>query len=603
MLTGAPVLEDLMMDVYEPIGDTMTQRPLFILVHGGSLLPQDRSELPFGDRHDNFIVELGTQMAKRGWVVAAIDYRLGWDPQITDQEIRMDTYMNALYKAMQDVKTCVRFFRKDVAENGNIYGINPNNIAVGGNEAGGSIALAVASFNSTADLGLPKFLNSANHSVILPPLWGDFDGLGGIPGFNQSNHAGYASDVQLVLNLGGVIGDTTWIQAGDAPIVSMHGMANIWQPYFTTNMLVDGNIVVEVSGSLNVSTCASMLGNQSVFANMEHNTYTQAAQARTTLPGLFPITGYTFDNSYEPWAWYNSDNPYVDQQTYNATGVGSSANPWASRERALAYIDTVIGFFTPHAAIVMGLNTGTDVCSRDAFENNDTPEYAKPFPVIGIHKNARICDVGDEDWFYFTIGAKRNFSIKLYDLPTDLAIAVYHSSNLEIPLVSSDNVGDLNEVVTVNNANTGEQYFIKIYTQNGSFVDGAYSVALLTRNIPFSNPSLLRDIDTREDEIEEENDDFESGEPLLVHNNNEVKVYPNPARDASSVQFFAKQEGIAQISIMDLQGRVLFRYTESAVAGVQTIALQHITELSSGMYWVNIQTDNERYIAQLQIVR
>ena len=48
----------LLMDVYEPYADTLSERPLLVLAFGGSFV--------FGNRDDGYMVELGTTFAKMG---------------------------------------------------------------------------------------------------------------------------------------------------------------------------------------------------------------------------------------------------------------------------------------------------------------------------------------------------------------------------------------------------------------------------------------------------------------------------------------------------------------------------------------------------------
>ena len=68
-----------------------------------------------------------TQFAKKGYVVAAISYRTGWNPQ-GDQDTRTGTILNAVYRAMQDTKNAVRFFRHNASVASNAYKIDTNKI-------------------------------------------------------------------------------------------------------------------------------------------------------------------------------------------------------------------------------------------------------------------------------------------------------------------------------------------------------------------------------------------------------------------------------------------------------------------------------------------
>ena len=140
VVTGAPGLQDLLMDVYEPANDTASQRPLIILMHAGSFLPRGLNTLPFGNKRDSSIVEMCKQFAQRGYVAAAVNYRLGWNPLGTQEE-KANTIINAVYKSMQDGKSAIRFFRKDAATT-DTYKIDPNMVVLGGSNSGGYAALA-----------------------------------------------------------------------------------------------------------------------------------------------------------------------------------------------------------------------------------------------------------------------------------------------------------------------------------------------------------------------------------------------------------------------------------------------------------------------------
>ena len=63
---GATV--NLQLDVYRPVGDTVTQRPLIVFVHGGGFSS--------GTRTSPEIVDEATVFARKGYVTASIDYRL-----------------------------------------------------------------------------------------------------------------------------------------------------------------------------------------------------------------------------------------------------------------------------------------------------------------------------------------------------------------------------------------------------------------------------------------------------------------------------------------------------------------------------------------------
>ncbi|MCY7327486.1 MAG: carboxylesterase family protein, partial [Saprospiraceae bacterium] len=60
-------------------GDDDTCRPLSILMHGGAFV--------VGTKEDGNMVSLAQEIAARGYVVASINYRLGWHTQVTENTI------------------------------------------------------------------------------------------------------------------------------------------------------------------------------------------------------------------------------------------------------------------------------------------------------------------------------------------------------------------------------------------------------------------------------------------------------------------------------------------------------------------------------------
>lgn len=118
----------LNMDIYQPKGDSSKYRPLIMLIHGGAFI--------VGDKQDNFQVRLAKYYAKMGYVVASINYRMGY-------VFLPGAYGNmerCIYKAVQDSRAAIRYMIHHKKE----YRIDPDKIFVAGNSAGGFIALKTA---------------------------------------------------------------------------------------------------------------------------------------------------------------------------------------------------------------------------------------------------------------------------------------------------------------------------------------------------------------------------------------------------------------------------------------------------------------------------
>lgn len=329
--TSFITLEDLKMDVYEPQGDTATNRPVIILGHAGSYL----TLYPWGNKEQFSVVELCQRFAKLGYVAVSIDYRIGWAAGSGDAEEREKTIINAVYRAMQDFKTAVRYFKKD-ALSGNQWGIDPCKIFVGGTNSGGYSALAVGTLNKASELEGVKFLDSNGDPYIDTLKTGNFDGFGGTQNFN--NHTGYTSDARAILALGAATGDSTWIEPGEIPVVALAGVDETTTPYNTAIVITtSGTAIIVVSGSGDFMPRHERLGNNAVFAAASlpqgPPNKNGAGVITQSVEGLYPFYGAGF----EPWSWYGGSQPITD----------NSLNPTASEVRAKAYIDTIVSYTAP----------------------------------------------------------------------------------------------------------------------------------------------------------------------------------------------------------------------------------------------------------------
>ena len=76
-----PAPENLLLDIYEPAYDTLEERPLLLYFHTGNFLPKYENGSAVGKKNDSCAVAICTEFAKKGYVVASCDYRLGWTPQ------------------------------------------------------------------------------------------------------------------------------------------------------------------------------------------------------------------------------------------------------------------------------------------------------------------------------------------------------------------------------------------------------------------------------------------------------------------------------------------------------------------------------------------
>ncbi len=202
--------EELFFDLYQPDDDVMTKRPLLIMAFGGSFLA--------GSKRQAELVDYCYAMADRGFVVAAIDYRIGFGIQNSGSAVR------AVYRAGQDIRTAVRYFKGNAAT----YGIDSSLVFTGGNSAGAIAALNAAYVEEiereTGDLFQPTFFQDN----VLAPDWPDLgciDCSGGSGTFPTPSQV--LGKPKAIVNLWGAMGDLSFINyTTDQPVISFHGNAD-----------------------------------------------------------------------------------------------------------------------------------------------------------------------------------------------------------------------------------------------------------------------------------------------------------------------------------------------------------------------------------------
>jgi len=396
VITGSPATSALKMDVYEPTGDVLTARPLVIVLHTGSFLPAVANGQPTGSKTDSAVVEMCTKFAKRGYVAVAADYRLGWNALSTSQDVRTGTLLNAVYRATQDAKNCVRYFKNDKATT-NTYKIDTTKIAVGGLGSGGYIALTYASLNKVAEIQLTKFIDfslSTPASYIDQTMVGNFDGTDAAT-INIPNYATHTSTINMAFNVGGAVGDTSWIEAGEVPIVGLHCTKDPNAPYKTGTVIVPttGQAVVVASGSYDVIRTVNKpaINNNVIFKNSVYSDVysTRANQVNDGLVGLFPFVTPTPGATVcggavaqteqgSPWDWWNQSVFIAQYNAYSGTTNGAGANcmqlasnPDMSPIKGRLYIDTIQGFLNPRIVCALGL-AGCVPNGINEIENNSS---------------------------------------------------------------------------------------------------------------------------------------------------------------------------------------------------------------------------------------
>ena len=464
LINLSPALMPIYCDIYEPIGDSLTNRPVIIVSHTGSFLPPVANGQPTGSIKDSSIVEQCMRWAKKGYVAVAMGNRLGWNPLSTDQNVRTSTLLQAAYRGIQDAKAMVRYMRM-TEDNGNPYGIDPNKIVLGGQGTGAYISLGYATLDDESKLYLPKFIDQSNPQLpipyVVPVYMGNIDGTdmtyapmldsNGIPMIDTSNgvitpildstsplnipnNPTYSNDINLAFNMGGALADISWLEAGDVPIVSFHCEKDQYAPIDTGDVIVPttGELVVEVMGSRTVQHYSNLYGNNDVFlnagftdvvtnqANINNDGYEGLYVFKTPPPSTTPNAyGENYEEQGSPWDWWDNTTYGLLAEAINGIpGVTSPGyfeansildNPDMSPSKGRTYIDTIQSYLNPR--IYVALNLGNNLSIHNVIDYSTTV-----YPNPAKH-NLTIENIN------FTIN-----SIDIYNITGQLVISEYVNS-------------------------------------------------------------------------------------------------------------------------------------------------------------------------------
>ncbi len=225
-------LLDLKLDLYFSRTDLLKTRPVVMLIHGGAFY--------IGNKESVCEQALAMALAKRGYFVASIDYRMGFKPTPSDIEM-------SAYRAIQDAHAALRY----LSFHSKGIGIDPNQVYVGGTSAG-----AVASLN------VAFMKNDERPERIL-----DYEKKGLVSKIEESgNRFTETFTIKAVANMWGAVSDLNIIDPDEKiPVLSIHGTNDDIVPFehdfpFRNSLMVNRMIMDKMYGSKPVHDRLNSLG-------------------------------------------------------------------------------------------------------------------------------------------------------------------------------------------------------------------------------------------------------------------------------------------------------------------------------------------------------
>ncbi len=190
------ITQDLAMDLYYPdlSVDTMSKRPFIMFVHGGGFLNGDKQGVRAHCR----------EFAKRGFVCATLQYRLGWN-------ISSQTNQNyAIYRAAQDAQAGLRY----IVEKSDTFRIDTAWMFMGGQSAGSLTSLYTA------------YVDEQEWNTTLV---GVVDSLGGL--YTSGNSLTHDFSLKGIYNNWGSVVATALSPSEMLPTIAFHGFLDNVVPF------------------------------------------------------------------------------------------------------------------------------------------------------------------------------------------------------------------------------------------------------------------------------------------------------------------------------------------------------------------------------------
>lgn len=201
---GRPI--HLRYDVYQPKGDTLSARPVMLLIHGGAYLK-------LLDQNSPDIVLMCNHFAKLGYVAVSLDYRQEPNPLALLSEEKM---VKAVGRALIDTKDAVDHFIATY-QNGNPYKIDTSRAFIGGVSAGAVSTLFITYLDSLA---------------MLPPNYQQWIiESNGIEADSLLKNKFNLVKPKAAISISGAVSDLSWIANNGIDLFLNHGSADEIVPY------------------------------------------------------------------------------------------------------------------------------------------------------------------------------------------------------------------------------------------------------------------------------------------------------------------------------------------------------------------------------------
>ena len=240
-------------DFYEPDADSSNARPLIIWLHGGGF--------KFGKKSSGGLPLWSKTFAQRGYVCAALNYRLSKKHPLK----HFEDLVEACADAVDDIDSAIQFFKTHCRQ----YRIDTSRIILGGNSAGGMIALQAA-YGSRPDMAKLIHRGDSNAAKVYNP-----------------------QRIAAVINYWGALFNADWLNHTKVPIVSAHGSRDRIVPYDDRKPPLVGSLAIHrIADSLHIPNSLKVFEGYTHELQKRFNPFFagHAAKKRWAIAGQFAAT-------------------------------------------------------------------------------------------------------------------------------------------------------------------------------------------------------------------------------------------------------------------------------------------------------------------------
>lgn len=282
-------VDTLKLDLYYPSGpsENLSKRPLIVFLYGGAWIK--------GSKDDAGIKQKCFEWARRGFVVAAPNYRLSWNCAAADLfqvcVLCQGNYYDlntAIYRGAQDAKAAMRF----MVTSQTTYGIDTSAMFIGGESAGSFNANHAAHWDHNY---ATKIFNGNPYKIL-----GSIDSSG--------SNIGVPFRIKGVINSCGAVLNDTGLKFRKIPTVFFHDELDCVVPYKINKIL---------------NCCATSFATaKGSFHIYDELTKTGVSAEMHTIPGLTPS-----HCSYPNITLVNESSCFIKKILCGMNVTGSSNHP------------------------------------------------------------------------------------------------------------------------------------------------------------------------------------------------------------------------------------------------------------------------------------